>query len=246
MKGTLRVGLPVAVLGAVIVVGVLLATTPWSGEEAVQEAPSGTVKHRLCDVVLEAPPAAAPQPGQERLGVLRMVSVEAYDAEPFDPHPTLTLEPELELQIRGAIRSTVLVDATTGTVSLEDYGTPSHEATLQGILDTLRLEPFNPATAPWPYTDTSQEPPKRAKHGIFEYRLPDPASGIVASQRLANTTAGAVHGFILANCRSVEMISFDPFTGEEREGERIRDIHPDDEAAFKVFLDEPGVEALPY
>lgn len=104
-------------------------------------------------------------------------------------------------------------------------------------------EPFDPATAPWPYTDAAQKPAKRWKYGIFEYRFPDPASGLDAGQMVADTVTGAVHSFILANCRSVEMISFDPFTGEELS--RIRDVHPDDEAAFKTFFDQLDVGAIP-
>jgi hypothetical protein len=234
MKRALRLGLPLVVLTAVVVGGVLLATQPWSGEDAVQEAAAGTIKHRLCDFVLEAPPAEAPQPGQERLVVGRRVSFESFE-------PTV-LEPAFELRIRGSVRSEVTVDATTGTVSAEHYGAPSHEATLQGTLETLRAEPFDPTTAPWPYTDTSQVPAKRVEFGIFDYRPPDPASGLVAWERVGDTISGAVESFILANCRSVEMVSFDPFSGDELG--RMRDVHLDDEAAFETLLDELDVEVL--
>ena len=61
---------------------------------------------------------------------------------------------------------------------------------------------------------------------------------------MSSGPAGAVYTFNLANCRSVEVISFDPFTGEELS--RIPGIHPDDEAAFKTFFDGLTVGVLYY
>jgi hypothetical protein len=241
MKRTLRLGLPLAVLAALIA-GVLLATQPWSGEDAVQEAEAGTIQYRLCDTVFEAPPSEAPEPGRERLVVLPTVDIDS-DSSPYDPNPKLRLQPELTLAIRGDVDSEVMIDPTSGAVSREHYGTASQRAKLQAILDTLRVEPFDPATAPWPYTDAAQKPAKRVEHGIFEYRPPDPASGLDAGQIWANTITGAVHSFNLSNCRSAEAIGFDPFTGEELW--RVRDVHPDDEAAFKTFFDQLDVGVLP-
>ncbi len=239
MKKRVRRFVPLVV--AVVVVGVVvLIARPWGGEEAVQEAAGSAVEHRLCDVVVTAPLASSATGQTERLVVSRSVV----------PWRELTgkLEARFQIQINGPIRSDVSVDPKTGTLLAEFYGTATQEARLQEILETLRVEPLDPATAPWPYTETSQAPEKRVDHGAFRYRRPDPGSGLVVAlqrgQRLdrATLTTESVETLILANCSSEETRGIYLFTGEE--DEPTSNIHPDDEAAFQTFFAEVEVWRL--
>lgn len=143
-------GLPIVVFLAAALAAVLVSQ-PWDDGDTVREAAADTIEYRLCDTVLEAPPAVVPAPGQERLAVRRGVALESYE-------PTLELQPSLELMIRGDISSDVFIDPMTGGILREQYGTPSQEATLREILETLRVEPLDPASGPWPYTGREPGP----------------------------------------------------------------------------------------
>lgn len=225
MKRTLRRGLPVAAVSVLIVAGVLLATRPWSGEEAAGE----TIEWRLCDTVLEAPLA---NPGPEWVAVGRLPAL-------GDEKPTINLK-----LYSPSGRSEVPIDANTGAMLWQQYADPSHQATLQGLLQTVRVEPLDPATAPWPYTDKIQVSLERQGSGGFEYRPVDPGSGILVSVTRGLGDGFHVHVLKAENCRSTIEISTVFRTAEPEEVTVTKDVHPDDEAAFQTFYDEVVIKGL--
>ncbi len=241
MKRTLRFGLPVAVLAALIVGGVLLATRPWSGDTLVQEAAAGTITYRLCDTIVEAPPKPKPpiKPEKDLVSVVPIVEQTAAG----------DLIPKFEVRLRipsVGDPSLVLIDAVTGTVLQELYSSPAHQALLRPVLNTVRTEPLDPATAPWPYTDAAQIPPSRGRAGPFELRSPDPGSGIVAVHHLENTPVGEplLQAVIARNCRSTMAIIWQLYPDGREEVTVERDVHPDDAAAFQTFYDEVVIKGL--
>ncbi len=224
-----------AVAAAAIVGGVLLATEPWSdGETLVQEAAGGTIEQRICDVVMDIPP--------------RGQGPDIVTVRPSNPRH--------EGQLRGSVMvlgvlgnsptSEVLIDALTGTVLEERYETPSHEATAQQVLQTVRVEPLDPSRAPWPYTDTAQVSAERVgEKGTFQYRFPDPGSGLMISGSGMDGIGWYAQGLRMENCRSLLeiLVTFRP--GAEPEVKVTKDIHPDDEAAFQTFLDQVTINKDP-
>ena len=225
-----RRGLVLAGVGAAIIGGVLLATRPWGGEEVVQEAAAGTITYRLCDTVLEGPIA---QPAPEWVAVSRRP---AMDGD----------EPVINVILHSASsRSEVSIDPKTGGVLRELYADSSQETTLQEVLETVRLEPFDSETAGWPYTEVSQLSSEPAKQGAFEFREPDPASGILVSLIRGTGDGFHVHVLRAVNCRSTMEISAVFRTGTQPDEVTVtKDIHPDDEAAFQTLLDEVEVKGL--
>jgi hypothetical protein len=133
MKAKFHIGAPIIVFGAAVVAAVLLATTPWSGEEAA----GGTVEYRFCDLVFEAPP-----PGQGNLRV---------DADYFVPG-----EPRLEIALIGSESRATL--NREGRIISEYYVDEQAQERVATIVASKRPAPARPAW--WPYSDLTQyEPP---------------------------------------------------------------------------------------
>jgi hypothetical protein len=217
-------GLPMVVfLGAAL--AAVLATQPWNSEEAA----GGTVQYRVCDTVIEGPLPKGP-PSQGSIRIVQLIT-------PDGP-------PSLEVHVMGERDTLVTIDPTTAKV--ESAGVP--DARLQPVLDTLRLEPLDPSMAPWPYTDATQKPPVHATSARFDYRSPDPGSGLVISMMLAQATElPVVQILYVANCRSLMEIKAEFWeAGKEPVVTVSKNVHPDDEAAFQRFYDEVSVGALPY
>ena len=236
MKRTLRLGLPAAVVvAAAIVAGVLLATGPWGGDTLVQEAAGGTIEQRMCDVVMDVPPIAIGPAGDWVTVRLSNPSLEGQ-----------LRGPEKVLTVRGASkRSEVLIDARTGAVLEERYDTPSQKATAQQVLQTVRVEPLDPSSAPWPYTDSAQVSAQRVgEKGTFQYRFPDPGSGLMISGGGMDGIGGYAHRLRMENCRSLLEILVAFRLGAEPEVTVTKEIHPDDEAAFQTFLDQVEVKGV--
>jgi hypothetical protein len=234
MKRTLRLALPIAAVAAAVVAGVLLTTQPWSGETPVQEAAAGTIQHRVCDLVIEAPSA-----GSARDAVV----VSPRRGEPLGE----PLQPVMKLKLLASgQRSEAWIDARTGTTLEERYGTASQKAIMQGALQTARVEPLDAATAPWPYTQRTQVSLERQQAGVFEYRPPDPASGIVVSHTYVDTEFGKplVQIFEAKNCRSTMLMRWELPPDAPAGVTVTKDIHPDDAAAFQTLLDAVVVKGL--
>lgn len=229
-----RRGVVLAAVGATIVAGVLLATQPWSGETLVREAAGGTIVQRACDVVMDIPP--------------RGQGPDIVTVRPSEPSLKGQLRgPVMVLGVRGSGTNTaeVLINALTGTVLEERYQAPSVEATALQVLQTMRVEPLDPSRAPWPYTDTAQVSTARVgEKGTFQYRFPDPGSGLMISGSGMDGIGWYALGLRMENCRSLLeiLVTFRP--GTEPEVKVTKDIHPDDEAAFQTFLDEVEVKGL--
>ncbi len=234
MKQTLRRGLPVAVVSVLIVAAVLLATRPWSGEEAS----GGAIQYRVCDTVLEAPLVPDARGRRDLLVVSRVIAA-VHGISP-------RLEVEVKLPSQGSQRSSVSIDPANATILWERYGAADHQARINAVLNTLRIEALDPATAPWPYTDGTQMSLERRRSGAFEYRPTDPGSGIVVG--LTTGLGDGFHRHVLnvENCRSTMQISAVFRTVEPEEVTVTKDIHPDDEAAFQAFYDEVVVRGLDY
>lgn len=241
MKRAFRLGVPVTVLAAAAA-GVLLWTAPWDSGTGVQEAAAGTIEHRLCNVVLEAP-LLPPPPARDIIAVAARLErrggdlTKAADLKPVlevklivpAPDPVTGIEPD---------PSWVSIDPWKGTIKQEQYSAAAHEGKLAAVLNTVRVEPLDPATAPWPYTDAVQTPARRHTWSAFDYRWPDPGSGIVVSGSYADGDDSFAHTLKVASCRSLTLITAIYRSGTEPELSVVKDIHPEDEAAFKTFLDQ--------
>lgn len=241
MKRTLRRWLPIiAAVGVLIALGALLTVHPWSGGPSVQEAAGSTIQHRLCDTVLEAPPTPRPIGRETRDIVSIGGGVEVTE--------TYDLEPSLEVHLRSPSvgkPSSVSIDPTTATVLEERYSSPAHEALLRAVTNTARLEPLDPDTAPWPYTDKTQVPPTQHPGGAFSWRLPDPGSGLVMSGMNVSGDLWGSESMQVANCRSFVRMTWTFGANAEQPGLTItRDVHPEDEAAFETFLDAVVVRGV--
>jgi hypothetical protein len=228
MKPRLFRAIPVAALAAAAVAGaVLLWTQPWSGDEASGEP----IEARACNVVYEAQPESS----EFRIFPIAMGLFN-------DGKPGLVVE----MKQRGLVTDPqtgdvtdesagAFIDAETGKVLSQTSSTPSDEALLNDVLDTIRVEPFDPATAPWPYSDATTSPAKTEKfppNGGIEIRVPDPGSGFVLTYRGGLFPALDVH-----TCKSTMRIQL-------RSAEVLKqDVHSDDAAAFETFRAEVAGDA---
>ncbi len=241
MKRTLRRWLPIiAAVGVLIALTLLLTVRPWSDGPSVEEAAASTVQHRLCDTVLEAPLAPRPLGEQAR----DIISI----AGGVDVTETHGLEPSLEVHLKlpsVGKPSSVSIDPMTATVLEERYSSPAHEALLRAVTNTARLEPLEPDTAPWPYTDKTQVSPRQHPGGAFSWRLPDPGSGLVMSAMNVSGDLWGSESMQVANCRSFVRMTWTFGANAEQPGLTItRDVHPEDEAAFETFLDTVVVRGV--
>lgn len=151
-------------------------------------------------------------------------------------------EPVIELRT-ASHDARVVISAESGLL-ISDDGVDSR-IKLQEILDTVRLSPLDPATAPWPYTGTVPEE-RRKSYGQVSFVSPDPLSGITVALGIAdlagpNADPARSCGKILSvgNWRSSMAIS--PCDGKPWP-ETVR-MDPLDQSAFDAFL--ASVQLLP-
>ncbi|MCH8050682.1 MAG: hypothetical protein IIC86_01555 [Chloroflexi bacterium] len=242
-----RYGLAV-LAGVVLIVGgvVLALTQPWEGSTATGE----TITYRTCDVTVEGPPPPSPEaffkPGGLTPGTI-LISTRRLNP----PVLSIRLPGTGTAPVPGASGpdllatgdSHVRINALTGGVLREVYRTAADEELLSGIASTARVDPLDPATAPWPYTDEAQLPVKRFETGNIEYRHPDPGAGIRISSYYGRITIPREDiGFlILDNCRSRSWIG----TTTGKVLDEMSDVHADDQAAFQRFHDDVNVGMAP-
>jgi hypothetical protein len=247
-----RRGVVLASVAAAVVAGVLLATRPWGDDDdtLVQEATAGTVQYRICDVVLDGPLPLVPPTQGPLTGDLVRIYRSYVAPSGVGRQPTLEIsvlglrstDPVSTEASRG--RSVVSIDPGTGALLDARYADASHEASVLPILDTVRVEPLDPSTAPWPYTDAAQIPPQRSDNETFKYRPPDPGSGLVVSSIHGTGHLLSSYTLKVTSCRSVVQITVTFRQGAEPEVTETKDVHPDDEAAFQTFLDEVEVRGV--
>jgi hypothetical protein len=109
----------------------------------------------------------------------------------------------------------------------------------------VRREPFDPKTAGWPYTDTSQLSLEQKRQGAFAYREPDPASGIKVSLRRGLGGDGSLsHTLTVQNCRSAMQIRWVHSADSSTQTTVTKDVNPDDEVAFDTFLQQVAVMGI--
>ena len=250
MKKRVRRFAPLVV--AVVVVGVVvLIARPWGGEEVT----AGTVQYRICDLVLEGPlplvpPAEGPPPQGSLTGDLVTIFRSFATPSGVGRQPTLEIS-VLRLRSTDPVsteassgRSVVTIDPESGAVLDERYADASHQAPVQAILDTVRVEPLDPSTAPWPYTDAAQMPPQRSEDETFKSRVPDPGSGLVVGSTYGGGFGFSYQSLRVTSCRSAVEITVTFRQGAEPEVTETKDIDPEDEAAFQTFLDEVEVKGV--
>jgi hypothetical protein len=218
----LRLFVPLPIVIAVMAAVLLLVLQPWDQEEAA----GGTMQYRICDVVIEAPKALA-------TGDVRVTPLIEWG-----------VPPSLEVEVLGELDTIISIDPSDITAAEIEAIEGSADERLQPVLDTLRIEPLDPATAPWPYTDAVQKQPIHQDHGIFRYRPPDPGSGLGITTTYVDMIDGSVANVLgVANCRSVMERMVVLRKGVESEvTDPKKDVHPDDEAAFQTFFDEVKVQ----
>ena len=206
---------------ATVVGGAVLATRPWGSDEAAGDP----VEHRACNVVFQVPPDSS------EFEIIPIAMWPANDGKPSlivrMKQPRIITDPqtgEVTDQTLG-----VLMDAETGEILSEAYYTPSDEALLRDVLATIRVEPFDPTTAPWPYSDATTGAVNRQKvppNGGVEIRSPDAGSGLVLSVVSGDSDLSAID---VNSCKSAMRVDL-------KSGALLKqDIHPDDAAAFETF-----------
>lgn len=205
----------------------LLASCSDSEEElpgdAAQAIPSATVAASL-----EPAPAVAwtapsgtpvPKPGWKTVRFLNLtVSVPAgimasplagYTFSPTDYYnrPVIEIAP-----VGGSDSVRVVLDAETGALVAE-AGSEGERAALQPALDTVRVSPFDPKTAPWPYADTAP-PDDRGVWWKITYPIPDVSTGIDIDTASGIGAPDGVcqHTIVVSNGRSRMVL--DACTGE--------------------------------
>lgn len=210
-------------LAAAVVLVVLLIARPGDDRYSLTSSPD-TIQYRLCDLVIEAPPPS----GRLTEGAVFIGSRIDAPATADSHRPTMSIR----LYDPGEMSAVHL--AEDGTVLSEDYASAQHEARMKEILDTARMDPFNPATAPWPYTDAVQWEMGRGRTDAFTYRWPDPGSGLMVSH-----ISGVPAGLKLTGCQS--SMTKPPAFGGAGGMTDAEDVHPDDRKAFRNFFDEVAI-----
>jgi len=218
MRNLRRFVLPTAL--AAVIAG-LLIIQPWGQEEAAGKS----YEFRVCNVVVQHPPKPP------------IVDPNRFPQQGvFDIAATTLGDGFLQLAMRvgtDKVPQAAVIDGKTGQIIREE-----NKELVKEILNTMRVEPIDPASAPWPYTEATQVPIKRFKEGDIEYRLPDPGAGLVSSVIFTNPAEEPIPEdlsyTVLHNCRSQMWIGQQ--TGQVLEART--DIYPEDKAAFETFLGE--------
>lgn len=224
----LRARVPVAAgLAAVIAaVAVLLIWQPWEGKPPTVEG--STIEWRACDLVLEAP-----VPGK--------AASELLVVQPVVEDKTGVRSPALEVSVRprGRDRSpSKVVIGPQANVRESSYGEAEHRDLLTPILATARVEPLEPGSTPWPYTDSTQVPESHNDSAPFSYRFPDPGAGITVTVRVADGLSFFSHSLIVRNCRSEAQRTVRYNQGEQEPViSETWDVQPPDEEAFQRFFE---------
>ena len=252
MMRTLRRWLPLAaVAAAAIAAGVLLATRPWSGEEAVQETAATPAEYGLCNVsVSNIPPGvevsafvspiAGPEgsPGEPgKSGELIFLRI----IVPLPPGQRVTPYPEMGKD--KPVQSNAVINAQTGEIFGEGYLTPSDEAKIKAVLATLRVGPWEPAGPAWPRTDTLPrsdiveldrpwELPPDYREPTLKYRMPERGSGMMVERTTASP--GMREPLLLRAYTCESIVEVFGATGKIVR----KEVTPEEEAVFQRFLDE--------
>ena len=110
--------------------------------------------------------------------------------------------------------SYVGIDAVTGEVVIDEVA-EEDRPTIDQVLRTLAVSPFDTAANVWPYSDQLPSDSPRDSWGGLSYVLPDPASGTAITVGISDSFGGANDGpFIeVTNGRSTMQVSLDSQTG---------------------------------
>ncbi len=217
----------VALVAAVITAGAAsLAVEPGG----LTEDARGPV-YRLCNVAIPMPPdeflVFALEEGKGSGGDGRLVLIVRTREERRVDDPASDY-----VRYRA---SQVAIDARTGEVISRSYATASDEMTLEGLVARRQVQPFGAGGVFWPYGDRFQLVPERETWGVIGYRPPDPGAGL-ALWEVTDSYGGAL---LVKNCRSEVWV-----VGEVSGAMRVelsvplRNVHPQDENAFRRFLEE--------
>jgi hypothetical protein len=148
--------------------------------------------------------------------------------------------PVIEIAPKGESDTRIVIDAETGEI-VGQVGGEQKLAALHSVLDTVRVSPLDPTTAPWPYADAAP-PSERESWGSILYPSVDPLSGIVMAVGIASgdPAASGQCGYKVRVWNGRSSIFVNACTGEPyREGSYV---DPEDEAAFNRLLKSIAVK----
>lgn len=228
MKQALYRVFPLATVIATIALAVLLLVGVIQPFGAGGEADSSSIRHRLCNTVVDAPPA-----GPNALSIARHVEVEVEVEDDVVQAVELTPMLEVWLRVPGQERAEVSIDPIEAVVTAGQT-VPSE---MLPTLETVRRQELNRSRAPWPYTDKGR-PTERVQNVGFRYLDPHPASGILVWWGYADGDRWSANLLKVANCQSFMSIMAEfPEGAEETEAVAdMRFVQPEDEAAFEAFF----------
>ena len=140
--------------------------------------------------------------------------------------------PYVELKERIG-ESTFVIDAETGQL-LRAPEKSEDRASLQTVLDTIRVSPLDSSAAPWPYNAAAPPPAERGGWGDITFALPGPASGLAIGVSLGDggPPGGCSSAISVGNGRS--NMGINACNGTVY-GETAR-ILPEDKQALDRFL----------
>lgn len=251
MKPRLRVGLPIAVLAALVVAGVLLATTPWGGKEAIAQP----TEYSLCNISISNVPVDVSvgelelpiSLNEQKIYLVASVPIlsEGLPAARPGETPTPVLGRILSNTINEEgewIESHIVFDPQTGEI-VEQYYNPERLADrgkLEAVKDSLLVGQPNPSTPAWPRTDT---PPRLEKiqsadiqgYESLKYRPPEAGSGLLVSRIQGSGEVFESESVRARTCESILVIEVD----RDGKGEVVVDkVVPEEKAMFNRFLSE--------
>lgn len=229
----------IAVAGGTI--GAYVVASPGGGEEEIAQQEVTVTPDASATPLVEVPaaspeaPTTCPQPsppaGGElwRWGDVTVATVETTEIQIIRDRWSdgQTGYPAISVFTSREFESGVHLHAFTGLL-LSDDSRVEDRALLQPVLATISVCPFEPTSAPWPYTG---EPPSspRSTWGKISFLQPDPAAGV---------KAGRAHGdpggdFVtVQSARSTMGINAD--TGEALW--ELATIDPIDKEAFERYV----------
>jgi hypothetical protein len=261
MKRNLRIGLPVlAVAAALIVAGVLLATTPWSGDTPVREAAAAPTEYSLCNISITNVPEDVAvgevelpvPPNEQEIYLVASVAIltEGLPAAPPGVTPTPVLGRILSETINEEgewIESHIVFDPQTGAIVEEYYNPerPADKAKLEVVKNSVVVGGPGPGAPAWPRTDTpprldkiQSTPPVLGYKGL-KYRPPEAGSGLLVSHIQGSGDGLESQRVRARTCESVLVIQVDEVG---RGAIVVDDVVPEEQAMFDRFMSQ--VEGL--
>ncbi len=151
------------------------------------------------------------------------------------PGPSLDGE-ELALSvdlIGGLVDPGIVVDGETGALVRQqvDSADEVSVAILEAIKASMKHEPLDPETAPWPYTEEASPAADEFQGKGVEFRVPEPLSGIEYGVMLVDAIGKSFEVVVFRNGYSTLYVM-----PEKSEFACDKEVRPEDETAFARLL----------